>query len=169
MGESGREGPADWSRAWEEQGYLQFPQRRRPLWWRAALTFFLTVNAALQLANNLHDAEPVIITVLAGTALPFWAWLFGYTTWQLITRRPLLRIDQVGIHYGTSNRLRIPWNSVDTISDPIGKWLFAHVNVRPYDEKPRRVPITHVHVGELRPFAIWLRAKLDDQRTTAAR
>ncbi|GAB3830633.1 hypothetical protein GCM10028799_58170 [Kribbella italica] len=28
-------------------------------------------------------------------------------------------------------RARLPWNGIATISDPIGRWLYAYVNVRP--------------------------------------
>ncbi|WP_405064385.1 hypothetical protein OG474_22775 [Kribbella sp. NBC_01505] len=159
----------NWSTEWETRGAVVLPQRRRPLWWRAALALFLVANSSLQLIDNLRDDESIILTVLIGIGLPFLAWFLGYTIWQLITRRPLLRIDHAGVHYGTSSRMRIPWDRVDTISDPIGKWLFAYVNVRPYDEKPRRLPISHIYVDDLRPFAIWLRARLEEERRSAGR
>jgi hypothetical protein len=164
------EGPAAWSAAWEAQGELVLRHRRRPLWWRAVLAFVLGANSCLSLVHNVHEHdEPMLYTVVSALAIPCWAWFFGYTTWQLITRRPILRVDKAGIHYGSRSRYSIRWERIDTISDPIGQWLFAYVNVRPYDEKPRRLPITHVYVDDLHPFARWLRARLEEQRNTTTR
>jgi hypothetical protein len=138
------------------------------LWWRAVLTFLLGANSCLSLVHNLHERdEPMLYIVIAAVAIPCWAWFFGYTTWQLITRRPILTIDQAGIHYGKRRLFQLPWDRIDTISDPIGKWLFAYINVRPYGETPRRIPINHLHVDDLRPFALWLRTKLEAHRNAA--
>ncbi|MEV6413646.1 hypothetical protein [Kribbella sp. NPDC051718] len=168
--EQENEGPAEWIAAWQAHGEVVLPHRRRTLWWRAGLTFVLTANSSLSLVHNLQDRdEPLIYLVVMVLAIPCWAWFFGYTTWQLVTGRPILRIDQIGIHYGTRRRYQIPWERIETISDPIGTWLFAYVNIRPYNEKPQRIPINHAYVDELHLFALWLRARLEEQRNSASR
>ncbi|GAB2605268.1 hypothetical protein [Kribbella endophytica] len=83
--------------------------------------------------------------------------LFGFLTlssgWQLVDN---LR-----------DETELPWDRIATISDPIGRWLYAYLNVRPADGKPRRLPISHMHVADLRPFALWLRSRLEEQRVLA--
>jgi hypothetical protein len=164
VGDLGAE-PANWSTAWKAQGELVLPHRRSPLWWRAALTFLLTANSCLTLVHNLRQGdEPTIYAVITALAIPCWLWFFAYTVWQLVTRRPILRVDHTGIHYGTRRRNNLPWTQIATISDPIGKWLFAYVNIRPHGETPRRLPINYVYVTDLHAFARWLRARLEEQR-----
>jgi hypothetical protein len=166
MREPANEGPAGWMKAWESKGEVVLPHRRRPLWWRAGLTLLLTANSCLSLLTTMRD-EPALFKVVTTLAIPCWAWFFGYTVWQLITGRPILRIDRAGIHYGTRKRFQLSWDRIDTISDPIGKWLFAYLNIRPYDENPRRIPISHLHVEDLHPFARWLRVTLEAHRNAS--
>ncbi|MGC4938535.1 hypothetical protein [Kribbella sp. DT2] len=168
MRELGTEGPAAWTEEWATRGEVVFPQRRQSLWWRLGLFGLLTLSSAAQLVDNLRDGEMMFVVVLPACALPVWCWMFGYTLWQVVTRRPVIRVDHFGVHYGSSKRTRLSWDRIATISDPIGRWLFAFVNVRPVDGKPQRLPISHLHVDDLRPFALWLRSRLDEQRADSS-
>jgi hypothetical protein len=162
--ELGSEGPAAWTAEWETRGEVVFPQRRRWLYWRLGLFGFLVLNSGWQLVDNLRDeTESTFITVVSAIPPPIWCLMLGYTIWQVVTRRPVVRVDSFGVHYGSNKRTRLPWNRIATISDPIGRWLFAYVNVRPVDGKPRRLPISHWHVADLRPLALWLRSRLEEQ------
>ncbi|GAB2615135.1 hypothetical protein [Kribbella endophytica] len=168
MREVGNEGPAAWTVEWDTRGEVVFPQRRRSLYWRLALFGFLTLSSSFQLMDNLRDEnESTFITVVSAVAPPIWCIFFGYTIWQVLTRRPVIHIDSIGVQYGRSKRTRLPWDRIATISDPVGRWLFACVNVRPVDGKPRRLPISHMHVADLRPFALWLRSRVEEQRALA--
>lgn len=165
MRELGSEGPESWTAAWESRGEVVLPQRRRSLQWRVGLTLLLVVNACLVLLDNLQEEdESTFVIILSAVSVAFWIWFAGYTTWQLITRRPVIRIDHSGIRYGVNVRTRIAWGRIATVSEPIGRWVFAHVNVRPYGGKPRRLPISHMHVDDLQAFAVWLHSLLENQR-----
>jgi hypothetical protein len=119
------------------------------------------MSSGFQLLDNLLDTnESTFITIVSAITVGCWASWFSYTIWQLVTRRPVLKIDHVGIHYGQNTRTQIPWDQVANISDPIGRRAFSFINVRPRGGKPRRVPISHLHVDDLRSFALWLRERL---------
>ncbi|WP_344182999.1 hypothetical protein [Kribbella lupini] len=167
MRELGSEGPAAWTAEWQARGEVVFPQRRRSLWWRLGLFGLLTLSSGWQLVDNLRDESELTFITVVSAVPPIWCCVFGYTVWQLITGRPVVRIDRFGVHYGSSKRTRLAWGRIATISDPIGRWLFAYLNVRPADGKPRRLPISHLHVDDLRPFALWLRSRLEEQRALA--
>ncbi|MBB5836590.1 hypothetical protein [Kribbella italica] len=129
----------------------------------------LTLSSVGQLVDNLRDeGESTFITVVSAVVPPLWCWLFGYAVWQLVTRRPVIRVDGFGIHYGSSKRARLSWGNIASIGDPVGRWLFAFLNVRPVDGKPRRLPISYLHVDDLQSFAGWLRCRLEEQRALAA-
>ncbi len=168
MRELGSEGPAAWTAEWEARGEVVFPQRRRSLYWRVGLFGFLTLSSGWQLVDNLRDeTESIFITVVSAIPPPIWCLMLGYTIWQVVTGRPVIRVDSFGVHYGRNKRTRLPWNRIAHISDPVGRRFFAYVNVRPDDGKPRRLPISHLHFADLLPFARWLRSRLEEQRALA--
>jgi hypothetical protein len=161
--ELGNEGSTSWSAAWESRGEVVFPQRARAIWWRIGIFCLLLFNSSFTFLGNLLDEDEYLLFTIA-SAIPVLSWtcLLGYSIWQLITRRPIIKIDHVGIQYGTGKRALIPWNRISSVGDPIGLWAFSVINVRAYSGKPHQRPVSPMNVKHLDQLAPWLRARLSE-------
>jgi hypothetical protein len=95
-----------------------FPVRRRPAIVRLLIVVVVFgANPAVSLAINLHDGwgevGPRLVSFAA--SLNF----VGLCIWQLVTRRPVLIVDQDGIRFG--RRKFMPWTDLGTIGTPTAR------------------------------------------------
>ncbi|MEU8226363.1 hypothetical protein [Kribbella sp. NPDC048915] len=144
-----------WTRELESTGRVDFRPRRGRLTVRL-IGFGLPM--VLSLLTNIDHLRADGITdtlgVLRLTALAAFVYGTAWTAWQLITSRPLIRVDAEGITRGRNLR----WSSITRIDDPAGWPLARTVQVHPADRRTRPITIPQDHVEDLDALTPWLRS-----------
>jgi hypothetical protein len=143
-----------WTSELESKGSVVFQPRRSRLSVRLAVFGLLMLLSAWTNLDHLRaDDVSGTLGVLRVTALAAFVYGTGLTLWQLITSRPAITVDAVGITRGRSLR----WSGITSIDDPSGLPGARAVQVRPTDRRTRPIAIPQDNVPELNELATWLR------------
>jgi hypothetical protein len=144
-----------WSRELESTGRVDFRPRRSRLVVRLVGFGFLMVLSVWTNVEHLRaDGLSDTLGVLRLTALAAFVYGTGWSAWQLITGRPLIRVDAEGITRGRNLR----WSGITRIDDPAGWPLARTVQVHPVDRRARPIAIPQDHVEDLDALTPWLRS-----------
>jgi hypothetical protein len=152
--------PVDtWAAEFEAKGAVVFPQRRSRLVIRLVAFLVLVGNSIWTIVDHIQrDDMSGAIGVLRVTALAGFVAVAAYTVWQLITRRPVVRVGRDGI---TIDRNRdqgpLAWNQIERIADPSGVPGFLSIQVHPVQRLASRFEIRQDNVLELAELTQWLR------------
>ena len=151
-----------WTTELESKGSVVFPPRRGRLAIRLAGFGFLMVLSVWTNVDHLRAGDVNgALGVLRLTALAAFVYGTGLTLWQLLTNRPVVRIDAEGISRGRSLR----WSGITAIDDPAGLPGVRAVQVRPADRRTRPITIPQDNVGDLDALTPWLRSLHDRHRS----
>ncbi|MDX6250688.1 MAG: hypothetical protein QOF10_4048 [Kribbellaceae bacterium] len=152
--------PADtWAAEFASKGAVVFPQRRSRLLLRLVLFLVLVGNSLWTIVDHVQrDAMSGAIGVLRVTALAGFVAVAAYTVWQLITRRPVIKVGRDGITiYRNRDKGPLAWNQIDRIGEPSGLPGFLSVQVHPVERSASRFEIRQDNVLELAELTQWLR------------
>lgn len=150
-----------WTSELESKGSVVFPLRRGRLTIRLAGFGLLMVLSAWTNVDHIRAGEMSgTLGVLRLTALAAFVYGTGLTTWQLITNRPVVKVDADGISRGRSLR----WSGITSIDDPAGLPGVRTVQVRPADRRTRPISIPQDNVEDLDALTPWLRSLHDQHR-----
>ncbi|TCC46750.1 hypothetical protein E0H75_27275 [Kribbella capetownensis] len=150
-----------WTSELESKGSVVFPPRRGRLTIRLAGFGLLMVLSAWTNVDHIRAGEMSgTLGVLRLTALAAFVYGTGLTLWQLITNRPVVKVDADGISRGRSLR----WSGITTIDDPAGLPGVRTVQVRPTDRRTRPISIPQDNVEDLDALTPWLRSLHDQHR-----
>ena len=151
-----------WTSELESKGSVVFRPRRVRLAIRlAGFALLMALSAWSNLDHLRADDVSGMLGVLRITALAAFVYGTGLTLWQLITNRPVVRVDADGITRGRSLR----WSGITSIDDPAGLPGIRAVQVRPTDRRTRPITISQDNVEDLAALTPWLRALLDQHRS----
>lgn len=151
-----------WTSELESKGSVVFLPRRGRLALRLAGFGLLMILSAWTNVDHFRaDDVSGALGVLRLTALAAFVYGTGLTVWQLITQRPVIRVDADGITRGRSLR----WSGITSIDDPTGLPGIRAVQVRPTDRRTRPITIPQDNVEDLAALTPWLRALLDQHRS----
>lgn len=161
---------ATWTTEYETTGRVVFRQRRSRLLIR--LVFFALLMAASLVSNVQHLRAGDVsgtLGVLRLTALAGFVCVVGLTVWQLITRRPVVTVDRVGITLGKDGaKGLVPWERIARIDAPSGLPGLRIVHVQPLERHGSpAVGIPQDNVQELAELTDWLRTLLAQRQTTS--
>lgn len=138
----------------ESKGSVTFPPRRRRLSVRlGGFALLMVLSAWTNLDHLRADDVSGTLGVLRLTALAAFVYGTGLTLWQLITNRPAVTVDAVGITRGRSLR----WSGITSIDDPSGLPGIRTVQINPADRRTRPIAIGQDNVLELDELSTWLR------------
>jgi hypothetical protein len=144
-----------WTSELESKGSVVFPPRRGRLAIRLAGFGLLMVLSAWTNIDHIRSGEMSgTLGVLRLTALAAFVYGTGLTLWQLITNRPVVKVDADGISRGRSLR----WSGITSIDDPAGLPGARTVQVRPADRRTRPISIPQDNVEDLDALTRWLRS-----------
>jgi hypothetical protein len=150
-----------WTSELEYKGSVVFPPRRGRLTIRLAGFGLLMVLSAWTNVDHIRAGEMSgTLGVLRLTALAAFVYGTGLTLWQLITNRPVVKVDADGISRGRSLR----WSGITSIDDPAGLPGVRTVQVRPADRRTRPISIPQDNVEDLDALTPWLRSLHDQHR-----
>lgn len=150
-----------WTSELESKGSVVFPPRRGRLTIRLAGFGLLMVLSAWTNVDHIRAGEMSgTLGVLRLTALAAFVYGTGLTAWQLITNRPVVKVDADGISRGRSLR----WSGITSIDDPAGLPGVRTVQVRPADRRTRPISIPQDNVEDLDALTPWLRSLHDQHR-----
>ncbi|MDX2971893.1 hypothetical protein [Kribbella solani] len=150
-----------WAAELESEGSVVFPPRRVRVYARLVGFGLLTVVSALTNLQHLqNDDISGTLGVLRLTALAAFMYGTGHAVWQLITKRPVLTVDESGITRGRT----LPWSAISRIDAPVGLPLARSVRVQPTDRRTRPLTITPDNVDDLDALTPWLRSVLTQHR-----
>jgi hypothetical protein len=150
----GEASPEAWTEEFRRTGRVVFPARRRPAIVRLLIVVVVFgVNPAVSLAINLHDGRGEVVLRLVSFA--FSLILIGFCIWQLVTRRPVLIVDQDGIRFGRKKFM--PWTDLGTIGTPHGPRFFRMLPLIPNDVWAEHLRLTQDNVKDIPAFAQWLK------------
>jgi len=144
-----------WTSELETKGSVIFPPRRGRLTIRLAGFGLLMVLSAWTNVDHIRAGElSGTLGVLRLTALAAFVYGTGLTAWQLITNRPVVKVDADGISRGR----RLRWSGITSIDDPAGLPGVRTVQVRPTDRRTRPISIPQDNVEDLDALTRWLRS-----------
>jgi len=150
-----------WTSELESNGSVVFRPRRVRLAIRlAGFALLMALSAWSNLDHLRADDVSGMLGVLRITALAAFVYGTGLTLWQLITNRPVVRVDADGITRGRSLR----WSGITSIDDPAGLPGFRSVLIRPVDRRTRPISIPQDNVEDLDTLTPWLRSLLDQHQ-----
>ncbi len=150
-----------WTSELESNGSVDFRPRRSRLAVRLAGFGLLMVLSAWTNVEHLRaDGVSGALGVLRLTALAAFVYGTGWTTWQLITNRPVITVDAEGVTRGRS----LQWSGITSIGEPAGWPLARAVQINPADRRTRPISIPQDHVGDLDALAPWLRSLHEQHR-----
>ncbi|MFF0343616.1 hypothetical protein [Kribbella sp. NPDC004875] len=150
-----------WAAELESKGSVEFPPRRGRLVVRLAGFGILMVASAWTNVDHLQsDGFSGTLSVLRLTALAAFVYGTALTAWQLITNRPVVRVDADGISRGRN----LPWSGITSIDGPAGLPLARTVQVTPADRRTRPISIPQDNVEDLAALTPWLRSLLEQHR-----
>ena len=151
-----------WSAELESKGSVVFPPRRGRLTIRlAGLTLLMVMSAWTNLDHLRNDDISGTLGVLRLTALAAFVYGTGLTLWQLVTNRPVVKVDADGITRGRSLR----WSGITSIDDPAGLPGIRTVQIRPADRRTRPITIPQDNVNDLDALTPWLRSLHNQHRS----
>ncbi|MFG1620424.1 hypothetical protein [Kribbella sp. NPDC049227] len=151
-----------WTSELESKGSVVFPPRRGRLTIRLAGFGLLMVLSAWTNVDHIRAGEMSgALGVLRLTALAAFVYGTGLTLWQLITNRPVVKVDADGISRGRSLR----WSGITSIDDPAGLPGVRAVQIRPADRRTRPISIPQDNVEDLDALTPWLRSLHDQHRS----
>ncbi|MEV0797738.1 MULTISPECIES: hypothetical protein [unclassified Kribbella] len=151
-----------WTSELESKGSVVFPPRRGRLTIRLAGFGLLMVLSAWTNVDHIRAGEMSgTLGVLRLTALAAFVYGTGLTLWQLITNRPVVKVDADGISRGRSLR----WSGITSIDDPAGLPGVRTVQIRPADRRTRPISIPQDNVEDLDALTPWLRSLHDQHRS----
>ena len=151
-----------WTSELETKGSVIFPPRRGRLTIRLAGFGLLMVLSAWTNVDHIRAGElSGTLGVLRLTALAAFVYGTGLTAWQLITNRPVVKVDADGISRGR----RLRWSGITSIDDPAGLPGVRTVQVRPTDRRTRPISIPQDNVEDLDALTPWLRSLHDQHRS----
>ena len=150
--------PEAWMVEWHRNNRVEFPLRR---WSFLQLPLLFLFASAMTTLSRLPD-------MLADNAWRFVGYLLiavyvgilSVAAWQLITQRPYLIVDHLGVHRG---RRSMPWTeigSIGLIRGPLGRQLPIH----PKNVWAKDLVLGREHVNDLETFRTWLQELLDEHR-----
>jgi hypothetical protein len=106
--------PEVWAEELERNGRVVFPQRRRRIVFRLAVGLLLGLNCVFGSGSGALDDPGIVGTIFVGIVLAALLVFIGFWGRQLITRRPELTVDQVGIRSGR-RKPGLTWSEVATV------------------------------------------------------
>ncbi|MBP2350250.1 hypothetical protein JOF29_001333 [Kribbella aluminosa] len=151
--------PEAWMVEWHRNGRVEFPLRR---WSFIQYPIFLvlgySVMAAVKLPDMLADdiwrfLGYLVILAYVGVAIVIIR--------QLVTQRPYVVVDRVGIHRG---RRSMPWTETGSIGSVTGAKLVRQLRLHPKNVWAKELTISQHHVNDLESFRTWLSEVLDEHR-----
>jgi hypothetical protein len=144
-----------WSAELESKGSVVFPPRRGRLTIRLiGFGALMLMSAWTNLDHFRNDDISGTLGVLRLTALAAFVYGTGLTVWQLVTNRPVVKVDAEGISRGRSLR----WSGITSIDDPVGLPGIRTVQIRPADRRTRPISIPQDNVEDLDALTPWLRS-----------
>ena len=150
-----------WSAELESKGSVVFPPRRGRLAIRlAGFALLMVMSAWTNLDHLRNDDISGTLGVLRVTALAAFVYGTGLTLWQLVTNRPVVKVDADGITRGRSLR----WSGITSIDDPAGLPGIRAVQIRPADRRTRPISIPQDNVDDLDALTPWLRSLHNQHR-----
>ncbi len=150
-----------WSAELESKGSVVFPPRRGRLAIRlAGFALLMVMSAWTNLDHLRNDDISGTLGVLRLTALAAFVYGTGLTLWQLVTNRPVVKVDADGITRGRSLR----WSGITSIDDPAGFPGIRTVQIRPADRRTRPITIPQDNVDDLEALTPWLRSLHNQHR-----
>lgn len=150
----GEASPEAWTEEFRRTGRVVFPVRRRPAIVRLLVVVALFgVNPAVSLAVHLHDGRGEVIWRIVSLAASLT--LVGFCIWQLVTRRPVVIVDQDGIRFGRKKFM--PWTDLGTIGTPHGPRIFRMLPLIPNNVWTEHLRLTQDNVRDIPAFAQWLK------------
>ncbi|TDW15554.1 hypothetical protein [Kribbella kalugense] len=150
-----------WTSELESKGSVVFQPRRGRLVVRLAAFALLMVLSAWTNVDHLRaDGISGALGVLRLTALAAFVYGTALTAYQLITNRPVIKVDADGITRGRN----LPWSGITSIDDPAGLPLARTVQVNPADRRTRPISIPQDNVEDLEALSPWLRSLLEQHR-----
>jgi hypothetical protein len=151
-----------WSAELESKGSVVFPPRRGRLTIRlAGFALLMVMSAWTNLDHLRNDDISGTLGVLRLTALAAFVYGTGLTLWQLVTNRPVVKVDADGITRGRSLR----WSGITSIDDPAGLPGIRTVQIRPADRRTRPITIPQDNVNDLDALTPWLRSLHNQHRS----
>jgi hypothetical protein len=150
-----------WTSELESKGSVVFQPRRGRLVVRLTGFGLLMVLSAWTNVDHLRaDGISGALGVLRLTALAAFVYGTALTAYQLITNRPVIKVDADGITRGRN----LPWSGITSIDDPAGLPLARTVQVNPADRHTRPISIPQDNVEDLEALSPWLRSLLEQHR-----
>jgi hypothetical protein len=150
-----------WTSELESKGSVVFQPRRGRLVVRLTGFGLLMVLSAWTNVDHLRaDGISGALGVLRLTALAAFVYGTALTAYQLITNRPVIKVDADGITRGRN----LPWSGITSIDDPAGLPLARTVQVNPADRRTRPISIPQDNVEDLEALSPWLRSLLEQHR-----
>lgn len=155
-----------WAAEFEAAGRVVFPQRRDRLAIRLALFVLLLAMSVWSNVDHLRQGDVSgAVGVLRITALVGFVAVVAVTTFQLITRRPVITVERAGIRFDRKSAGLLTWDKIARIDEPSGIPGIRTIQVQPVDRHGSAalgIPQDNAH--NLPELATWLRA-LHTQRT----
>jgi hypothetical protein len=155
--------PEAWMVEWHRNGRVEFPLRRSSfLQYPIFLVLGYSMMAAARLPDMLADdvwrfVGYLVIVAYVGIAI--------VTVRQLITQRPYVVVDRVGVHRG---RRSMPWTEIGSIG-LIRSPLVRQLPIHPKNVWAEDLVLSRAHVNDLESFRTWLGDVLEEQRRTETR
>ena len=151
-----------WTSELEDKGSVVFPLRRERVVVRLIGFGFLMVLSIWTNVDHFRaDDMSGTLGVLRLTALAAFVYGTGWTVWQLVTNRPVLKVDADGISRGRT----LPWSGITSIDDPTGLPGVRTVQIRPSNLRTRPIRIPQDNVENLDALTSWLRSLLEQHRS----
>ncbi|QNE18524.1 hypothetical protein F1D05_12185 [Kribbella qitaiheensis] len=148
-----------WAAEFEAAGRVVFPQRRDRLAIRLAVIVLLMGLSLWSNVDHLRQGDVAgAIGVLRITALAGFIAVVVLTAFQLITRRPVITVEQAGIRLGRKAAGLVTWDKIARIDEPSGIPGIRTIQVQPVDRhRSTALGIPQDNVRNLPELATWLR------------
>lgn len=161
MPSMGDAGPDTWTDELQRTGQVVFPQRRRRVAIRLGIMVLFAVNLVLSDARRALDQDGVGWTLLAALLCAISLVVVAGSLWPMITRRPVLRVDQTGIRLG---RRELAWDEVREVGVITGWQVLRSLPVIPRNAWAESLSVQQDNVKDLEIFAGWLTEVLAQRR-----
>jgi hypothetical protein len=154
--------PEAWMVELHRNGRVEFPLRRWSFLQAPVFPILgLSVLSGGSLPDMLADGN---WRFLAYLLIPAYAGVMIAMVWQLVTQRPYLVVDRIGIHQG---RRSMPWNDIGSVGLIRGPAPFRQLPIHPKDVWAKDLVLSRQHVNDLQSFRTWLKEVLEEQRRMA--
>ncbi|MDX6250686.1 MAG: hypothetical protein QOF10_4046 [Kribbellaceae bacterium] len=153
MGESSA---AIWTDQLLRTGRAVFPLRRRRVLFRLALVAVFAINNLVSVVGRLLDQEHGVGWDIFGLiSCTIFLPLIAVSVWQLITQRPVLTVDRLGIRIG-KRKPGLGWSEIAKIGSLSGVRGAQVLPVIPKNVWANHLNVTQDNVKDLATFAHWL-------------